>query len=155
LNRHADVRRNGGHHIGAEFLGDRAVCLVYKDVDVVGVLVHALELVDHRDDRTALVGLEKLLLLGLPVRPPDRSNTHTARLTSWTTRSELPEGERRRELAVGQLVGCRDAGGRSALGVAPRGGAIHLRVLFALRAAFEGGLPRQRRGRQSTRSAAR
>ena len=67
--------RHRRHQVGAEILGDRPMRLVDEDVDVVAgvrVLIDPLELVDHRQDQTALVGLEQVLDLRLGVRPPDR-----------------------------------------------------------------------------------
>jgi len=51
------------------------VCLVDEDVNVlpgVSVFVDSLELMDHRDDQAAFIGLDEILHLGLGVGPPDR-----------------------------------------------------------------------------------
>ena len=70
-----DDRRigQGRHQVRAQILGYRPVRLVDEHVDIVagiGVLLDTLELVDHRKDQAALVGLKQFTKFGLGAGTP-------------------------------------------------------------------------------------
>ena len=72
----SDDRRIGQsrHQVRAQIPGDRAVRLVDEHVDVVagiGVLLDALELMDHGENQAALVGSKQIPEFALGVRTPD------------------------------------------------------------------------------------
>ena len=67
--------REGAHQVVAQVAGHRAVRLVYKDEGVragVGVPVHLVELVDHREDEPPSVGLQVAAQVVDRVRAGDR-----------------------------------------------------------------------------------